>query len=552
MGRSPQHANSTLDDISDILSDVKMSGCIGKSGRQSKLFAYLLKRSFEKPDAARESSNLTQRRIAIDVLERPDTFDASSDSIVRVEMHRLRSNLKAYNSGAFKYHITIPAGEYRVVVKPRQQGRFLDYLKKPVPLALTALLAVAAYGAGYFMARVHDGQTASMTRIECSPLMPSLRVENIGAPSATQNYVESVIRAALGQHTRFQVLSAGQLCAAPAAPQFSIKYALVPQGEFFNIAIKAVDAQSGDIVVSDHVTGNMAEAQNGSDLYFDIVRSVNMMAIADSIVARAAWQNDWPNLQARDSFGCVIAMYDSFSNGGAQNAEARSACLERAVNNDAVAADNIGALASEYLYQARHGGGAAAFEKAKALLEDDPQGWLESTEITIAKMYYEAQREDFNAERLDMVLMNAEGRYGTNPIVLLSAAFFHGNALGQWEKAKTLSDRAQRLYTIRDQSVFGTDAQYGLIMANRLALSPQQIMAPCEKFYTPESAYIVLIVNACARKAGHADWYDLTESRLSEMGYPDAAQRLNLLKGLHHDWRLVQMMEEVLSTEFER
>ena len=67
------------DDIPHVLKDVKNSGCFGRSQRQLKLFEYLLDHS-----RADNEVQLSQYSIALDVIGRPESFDAATDSIVRV------------------------------------------------------------------------------------------------------------------------------------------------------------------------------------------------------------------------------------------------------------------------------------------------------------------------------------------------------------------------------------------------------------------------------------------------------------------------------------
>jgi len=106
-----------IEEMPQIINDVKHSGVLGKSQRPAKLFEYLLQKSL-----LNEHTSLSQYSIAIDVLERSETFDSAIDSIVRVEMHRLRASLKTYNAGNHAYTITIPPASYQVIVQEKGKG----------------------------------------------------------------------------------------------------------------------------------------------------------------------------------------------------------------------------------------------------------------------------------------------------------------------------------------------------------------------------------------------------------------------------------------------
>lgn len=116
---------------------VSASGALGKAKRQRELLHYLL--------AQKERGRLDglmQYSIAFDVLGRPDNFDPSTDSIVRVEMHRLRKNLLQFNATSKTVQITIPRASYEVVVTDKAQNENAPFLKtysKPLTFAVTAL-----------------------------------------------------------------------------------------------------------------------------------------------------------------------------------------------------------------------------------------------------------------------------------------------------------------------------------------------------------------------------------------------------------------------------
>jgi len=69
--------------VGDVIRNVKESGCFGRSERQLLLLEYLLRKT-----ASRHHADVSQASIAIEVLGRPEDFDPTGDSIVRVEMHR--------------------------------------------------------------------------------------------------------------------------------------------------------------------------------------------------------------------------------------------------------------------------------------------------------------------------------------------------------------------------------------------------------------------------------------------------------------------------------
>ena len=62
-----------------------------------------------------EGDQIKEYSLAVDVFRRPETFDQDADSIVRVQVNRLRKRLAEFYSGegsGHRLHISIPVGHY--------------------------------------------------------------------------------------------------------------------------------------------------------------------------------------------------------------------------------------------------------------------------------------------------------------------------------------------------------------------------------------------------------------------------------------------------------
>ena len=185
--------------VREIVGLVHASGSLGKSKRQSDLLRYLL--------TAKEQGRLdsiSQYSIAIDVLGRPESFDSSTDSIVRGEMHRLRKNLKLFNGQSKGLHLKIPRAEFEVVVKIKTENQKFPFLKiyyKPLAFAATALV-VATFGLVTMPANTPTSAFAS----NCSSMIPNVSVVNSGSSTDLQLYVGKIIRSSLSQYTNIQLV----------------------------------------------------------------------------------------------------------------------------------------------------------------------------------------------------------------------------------------------------------------------------------------------------------------------------------------------------------
>ena len=92
------------------LDNVLSSAAFSRSPRLAHLLQYLCTKYFDG-----EADQIKEYNIAVDVLNRPETFDPAEDAIARVEVHRLRKKLKEYYETEGTDHplrIVIPTGRY--------------------------------------------------------------------------------------------------------------------------------------------------------------------------------------------------------------------------------------------------------------------------------------------------------------------------------------------------------------------------------------------------------------------------------------------------------
>ena len=124
---SPERSES----IRAQLERIAASSVFAHAGRMSRLLAYLVE-----AELAGDGARLNQSRIAIDAFGRNETFDPSVDSIVRVEIGRLRNKLREYYATDGRDDAIVfefPKGGYR----PRI-GFGDEAVARPPPAALRA------------------------------------------------------------------------------------------------------------------------------------------------------------------------------------------------------------------------------------------------------------------------------------------------------------------------------------------------------------------------------------------------------------------------------
>ena len=107
--QSSRAVNTALS--SAALERILASAVFAQARRQSRLLTYLVEESI-----ADRASRLSQYAIGLEVFDRPEDFDPTVDSIVRVEVARLRSKLREYYDlhPTEKVVFRLPKGKYAI------------------------------------------------------------------------------------------------------------------------------------------------------------------------------------------------------------------------------------------------------------------------------------------------------------------------------------------------------------------------------------------------------------------------------------------------------
>ena len=106
-------------DVKAFMDQVRASGVLGRSARRDALLEHLLL-----SEVKGEGDRLKGYSIGLDVLGKGEDFDPSQDSIVRVEMGRLRDALLLFEASDHARNVIeveIPRGTYRPVMRRRQE-----------------------------------------------------------------------------------------------------------------------------------------------------------------------------------------------------------------------------------------------------------------------------------------------------------------------------------------------------------------------------------------------------------------------------------------------
>lgn len=149
------------DAVRSELERVVTHDVFGRARRMRTLLRYLVDE-----ELAGNGEQLKGYRIGVDALGRGADFDPSVDSLVRVEMGRLRRMLDAvYEGGAAPLRICFDKGTYRPRFE-QEHGRASSPVVRPAAVGIVLLPVAGAHGDPALGAGLHHGLMAELSRYE--------------------------------------------------------------------------------------------------------------------------------------------------------------------------------------------------------------------------------------------------------------------------------------------------------------------------------------------------------------------------------------------------
>ena len=530
---------------SEIWDVVLASGVLGSSKNQLDLFKYLLEVKFNEA-----VSDIKTQQIAVDVFDRDESFSTKKDSIVRVEMHRLRANLNSFNQQSEQIKVLLPKSSYDLEIKinkpdiPEEALKPRDFLQSLRETRFYGMGAIAAVGLFAFvlMGAFPKEQKAS----DCSKLVPNLEIaelrdKTVPSEQSLAMYVDQVIRGAASQFSHFNIVDDVKGCDYAGIPGYRLEYSLFEKGRGFNGSLSTVSTADNKIINTTSFSG-VFEIDDKSvneelDPYFDIVRGTNDLLSPGSIVHIHASQQNWTDEELRQDYSCLTQMYQSFVSDSDKDYFSGLECLKQSYEKGTPLLDNLGGLAASYLEQVI---GNRASQKddplllAQVIMDKIGHRWLDSPETTLAKIMYDKVRPDYNDQQLKATLFEAEKTYTTHPTVMVEVSRYAGLMLGDWEYAVKVNERVKRLNSSQNNSIFHVDAAYAL-----LNQSNSNAWRNCLKAYSRYSKMSNLLVNACAKKYGKTDWEDTTNDNLAQFKLKTSHERKMFLTTMRFEPELV-------------
>jgi len=466
------------------------SGVLGASTHQIALFEYLINAKYE--GTLKEIKAYT---IAVDVFGRAHSFDSSTDSIVRVEMFRLRANLRAFNQHSMTFQLDLPKASYNILIEAIAHNTekerkvtplHLDGGRKKFSHSLLVMTLIGCVGLGaFFMGR--SIQPFSDTS-NCSNILPNVEISNTSQSSDLDTYIDQILHGAASQFSHIKVVSNIKDCHNSGTPGYKLLYTVYKNATSYRTALSIQAEGEGKLLGAQNISGNLktetlTSKSVNDELYYKLVSTTNNWLMPNGVIHKNAVTRPWRNKNKFKDYNCIAIMYDSFVSDSTQDYKSSLNCLETSSR------------------------------------------WNQHVETTIAKIFYEAERNDFNSQRMRDILLTSERANSSNPIILMEVAKQAGLRLGDWKHAKHISNEVKLIQSERDNSVYLIDAAYALLFE-----PSTEAVNTCNKAYSENSMISNLLINACAIRGQNIIWTKRSDANLQRLGLKTLQEKITFIE----------------------
>lgn len=498
--RSASEANKAGSGLDQTIEAILESGALGQSERRARLLRYLVDL-----EVSGNGDRTKAYSIAIDVLGRDESFDPGSDSIVRVEIARLRDGLRLFygeKRDPGLWLIDIPKGTYRPTLTPPDAARTKKKYRLRPALFVAALLALAVTFLAWRM--------TTAPRPDATAPYPVLRIAVM--PFDASGDHPNMDHVAFGLYSELSLdLSAYPWIAvvSPLDPDrvgadYALKSELLWQGDMLRTNTQLISLPDERLVWSKayEILTDVAEIQaTQQQITSGIANSLGSEngISPDLIVAKNAREAK-ANLEG---FICFISIYRyAVKPTRAEHLRLRD-CLERTVKEYPEFGEAWAALGVLYMDEARYGrnprpGRDAWADARKAIDRGLELAPLRNGPLLAAlTLSVQAPVQDLaRARTLGLKLMELFPRH---PVTLVLIGSLLAEYLGQWSQGLELNSQALTLEHSPPSAFFLTPAYHAALQDDDAAA-----LAATAPLTTTSENELLLRYLAAARNGLHA------------------------------------------------
>lgn len=458
--------------IRDTLDRIAQEKLLGNSKKLLQLLRYLIEETL----AGREDE-ITPYNIAVDAMGREKDFDPAGQSVIRVEMYRLRRALKKYNQSRpenavkieFAKQSYIPnfsgfptltmeeiAAENALVAQENavylaqnklSPSDMLRHLLQPsyrmqqfaiaTAIIFTFAIVVISFTTQFDVIsslRQHVGLSSSCSYERPLVVFRPLK-EKDGDPQWLENLYQE-LHAQVGQYTLVEMIDDIPECLE--IPVFILKndYRTTGQKALLNFTVSRL--HSPEILWSENIM--LEDRVNLTDLPDVVAQIAYELAHADGIIPNTSLDINWVADDLEKKYQCLMGTHVYFQDNENASQDDQLVCMREYAETEEKYADivalyaaMINAMANQGNFQSEY---KMAMEKAKQIDEND----LEYLIIYLRELSKGKDQAHF--AKMNEVMLRLKKHYPTVPQALIQAAFARSLYMGDWEEAKRLMARA--------------------------------------------------------------------------------------------------------------
>ncbi|WP_286774340.1 MULTISPECIES: hypothetical protein [unclassified Sphingomonas] len=525
-------------DIREALRLIHESGVLGE-GKLSLLLDYLVEE-----ELAGRGDRLKGYSIALDVFKRGEDFDPSIDSVVRVEMLRLRKALAQYHAQpdpAARVVINLAKGSYRPTFSKRAEAAAPEradrkaalgafFAARRLALAGLALVLLAALSIVVFK----PFQAAK----DYHCLRPSLALRSNGFMPVRETQFQGVFS---------KILQAYPLVLTGAAPKSCP--AMQRRLELTQVSERSLQAALYRAAETNPYWAQTFTIDRG-DVELVMAKILYRVASHEGALVKDMLRGKWENQQAKQDYACHVNGYSHFINPMTDNPADDVACLRASMKEKSPFADTYStyAIFVQLRYYDQTLYGKADREKLLAeyrqamnrALAIDPTECL----ALVARLREYRRAVPPDHERLAETVETINRYCVGNPFMSSHVAMIEGYVFNDWAASRNLLDRAIAISGLKhwySHSLFGN-----LLVAGKWAEAHDKIKWFQSILNPVDAIWLVVIGNHVGDRAMTGEGLEYLRRR-SIRTYEDAENFIGRA-GYHPDFagKLLDELSDVL------
>jgi len=275
LAKSKTEQEPLANDIYSAMQRILDSGAIGAKSRSREVLQYIITEELEN-----RGQRLKAYSIGVDVLGRSIDFEPNTDSIVRVEVARLRQSLDGYYTGVGAQDglvISIPKGSYRPAfsyVKPERSAiKVNTWHRRLAPFIAFGAVVISLLGISnrFIMSSQDDKQATSPMAVSIA-VTEGTNLASNSEGNAAQAYLVQRLRAALSRNSTVSIVPSNfNSSGGSAAPIFEIQGSVQSAAEQSRFSVEITNVATKALVWARTYPINPDNSDGAQDQIVDVL-----------------------------------------------------------------------------------------------------------------------------------------------------------------------------------------------------------------------------------------------------------------------------------------